>query len=153
MADSSVEEFSENSTRSFLTDILTEEEQEIISNCHSKKAASFIEEALSFEERSVIRTGRKDEAIIAVIKKIREYDAERFREFDRFVPRREYRHNYILIQRQWLVTEYYFLGNPDNRTLLDDLKRHYNAERFKAFYVIKYPERVERGFRIDDLKR
>jgi hypothetical protein len=57
--------------------------------------------------------------------------------------------HYLTLQSKWMEEERYLLGtvinhNPSEIELLDAWETHYNAERFRAFYVLRYPENVEK---------
>ncbi|MDP1695814.1 MAG: hypothetical protein Q8L29_02805 [archaeon] len=152
MADSSVKELKIISTLDFLLDVLTEEEKLMISDAKCLQSRRFVKDNLSWEQLDIIRTGERDEVILAVIERMMKFDKCRFDKFDSFIPQREYRGNYIDIQRQWLIVEYHILGDPqDEDLLLSDSQKNHNPERYRAFYVIKYPERVEKGFKIDEI--
>lgn len=153
MTDSSVKELgSIVSTLDFLLEVLTEEERFMISDAKCSQSRTFVKNNLSWEQLDVIRTGERDEVILAIIEKMMKYNSERFRRFDLFIPKREYRGNYMDIQRQWIITEYHILGDPqDEGLLLSDSEKNHNPERYRAFYVIKYPERVEKGFNLDEI--
>lgn len=55
--------------------------------------------------------------------------------------------HYMKLQLQWMEEERYFLGIklqrcPTDIELLSDWITHRNPQRFRAFYVLKYPERI-----------
>lgn len=55
--------------------------------------------------------------------------------------------HYMGLQIHWLEEEKYYLGiklnhNPTNEEVIDAWVRHHNSERFRAFYVLRYPEKV-----------
>lgn len=56
--------------------------------------------------------------------------------------------HYMKLQIKWMEEERYFLGtrvhhNPTDEELIEDWILHKNPQRFRAFYVLKYPEKVE----------
>lgn len=56
--------------------------------------------------------------------------------------------HYLRIQTRWLIdTEYYCGINlnkpPSDIDVLKEWSESHNAERFRAFYVLKFPEKVE----------
>lgn len=55
--------------------------------------------------------------------------------------------HYMKLQIEWLEKEKYYLGiklrhNPNNEELINFWVKHHNSERFRAFYVLKYPDKV-----------
>lgn len=55
--------------------------------------------------------------------------------------------HYLKIQCGWIETERYFLGmelekRPTELEVISAWETHRNAERFKAYYVMRYPEKV-----------
>lgn len=157
MSDTSVKDLNGLvSTLDFLLDVLTEEEKRLISDPKCCRARDFVFENLSEDQRRVIRTGEKDEVIIAVIERMMNSDWERFRGFGHYVPKKEFGANYWNIQTQWAMTEYHIIGDPeDDFELVLDSEKYHNPERFQAWYAIRYPERVERvekGFKFRELR-
>jgi hypothetical protein len=56
--------------------------------------------------------------------------------------------HYMRIQSEWFLKEKYYLGvklrkNPTEIETLNAWEEHRNSERFKAFYVIKFPDRIK----------
>ena len=67
--------------------------------------------------------------------------------FDVYKPK--YMKHYTDIQMKWLGTEKHILESCTGRSgsggeFIEDLRKHNNAERFRAFYVLKYPDMVIR---------
>jgi GTPase SAR1 family protein len=55
--------------------------------------------------------------------------------------------HYVTIQYHWMEEAKYFAGltlkhNPTQMELVDHWNAHQNAERFRAYYIVKYPDRV-----------
>jgi len=58
--------------------------------------------------------------------------------------------HYVVLQCQWIETEKYLLGTvlnrePTEQELIDEWISHFNSERFRAFYVLKFPDKVCRN--------
>ncbi|MHA2408317.1 MAG: hypothetical protein ACXACA_08100 [Candidatus Ranarchaeia archaeon] len=56
--------------------------------------------------------------------------------------------HYVGIQYEWFVKATYYAGltlqrSPSQLELVEHWNLHSNAERFRVFYVLKYPENVE----------
>jgi hypothetical protein len=58
--------------------------------------------------------------------------------------------HYMGLQIHWLEEEKYYLGiklgqNPTDEEVIEAWVRHHNSERFRAFYILKYPEKSKRN--------
>ena len=100
---------------------------------------------LTFEEASFI-TDDGDKILLEIIKGM---SLEELRSFDVYVPK--YMQHYTDIQCTWLCTEKHLLQNRDGccrevseAELIEDIDKCHNGERFRVFYVLKYPNMVER---------
>ncbi len=85
---------------------------------------------------------------IPIIARIKQFSRDKLSEFDRFLVKPDHVKDYLTSQRQWLVVEFYLLSQklgrcPTELELTADYQKHNNALRYRAFYVLKYPERVE----------
>lgn len=59
--------------------------------------------------------------------------------------------HYMALQVKWVEEERYFVGqklghNPTDIELLNDWVKHKNPQRFRAFYVLKYPKKVKENY-------
>ena len=100
---------------------------------------------LSDEEGSFI-TEYGDRIILEIIKGM---SLEELREFD--IYKAKDMTHYCWIQGLWLTAEKFLISqrfNPPREVseseLINDMMLHNNGERFRVFYVLKYPENVER---------
>ena len=86
-----------------------------------------------------------DALIIARIKRMSD---EKLRRADQFVPRDEHQERfYQAVQSEWLKGEQYLLGtrlgrSPTERELFVDFMNNHNGQRFRTFFLMKYPERM-----------
>ena len=101
-------------------------------------------EDLTEEELRVIHDP-EDRFFISLIKGCSQ---EELREFDKYKPINL--HHYAEIQKPWIEEDRYLLGikinhEPTEMEFCDDYVRTtHNAERFRAYYVLKYHHMVER---------
>ena len=82
-----------------------------------------------------------------IIQTIDSLSYEQLLEYSVFYPQ-DLRH-YLSIQRKWLQDELYYLGlklnhNPTPKEFDLDLIETKNTERFRAFYCLKYPDKVQK---------
>jgi hypothetical protein len=98
------------------------------------------------EDEKVFVYDDGDRVFLEIIKGM---SLEELRSFDIYGPR-DVRH-YNNIQLTWLTTEKHFIqnraghiGEVSNAELLEDIDKYHNAERFRVFYVLKYPNMVKR---------
>ena len=110
----------------------------------SPRRAAYVLRTLTPSELAVI-TDLADALVIARIKRMPE---RRLRRFDRLVPADPQHHrDYHLLQLQWLRDEEYLLGTrlgrrPTHAELFADFMRNHNGLRFRAYFALKYPNRV-----------
>lgn len=103
---------------------------------------------LTEEEISVVTNPDAGDFILLEI--IKGMSLEEMHSFDVYTP--IYKKHYMDIQMTWLNTEKYLLFNrPCNcknevpeELLIEDFEKNHNGERFKVFYVLKYPAMVKR---------
>lgn len=132
--------------------LLSDDEVSMIVSYLGDSARKFVLENLSPEDRGVIENGRvrsldemrRDEIILAMIAKMIREEPERRAKFDCYTPKKEYAAHCIDLQKQWIETERGLLGGTnDTGVLIRDMNKYCNAERFRAFYTIKYPSRSQ----------
>lgn len=99
---------------------------------------------LTLEERAVIHNV-SDFPLFNIIKGM---SLEELRSFDAFKPV-DLKH-YVECQKPWLNEEKYLIGRRlgHNRKvgedeLLKDFEHYHNGERFRVWYVLKHPGKVE----------
>lgn len=105
-------------------------------------------ERLTAEEIGVMTNPEAGDLIILEI--IKGMCIEEMKAFDVYTP--IYKQHYTDIQLGWLTTEKHLLYNrPCNckhevpeELLIEDFEKCHNGERFKVFYVLKYPAMVKR---------
>lgn len=105
-------------------------------------------EALCQEEIAVVTNPEAGDLILLEI--IKGMSVEEMRAFDVYTP--IYKQHYIDIQLGWLTTEKHLLyERPCNchnevpeELLIEDFEKCHNGERFRVFYVLKYPAMVKR---------
>lgn len=103
---------------------------------------------LSKEEIEVITNPEVGDLILLEI--IKGMNITEMRSFDVYKP--TCMKHYTNIQISWLTTEKYLLFNrPCNckhevpeELLIEDFEKCHNGERFRTFYVLKFPSMVER---------
>lgn len=111
-------------------------------------------QTLTQEEISVVTNPEAGDIVILEI--IKGMSLEEMRSFDVYTP--IYKKHYADIQSGWLNTEKHLLyERPCNHhhevpeeLLIEDMEKCHNPERFKVFYVLKYPSMV---IRIGDEKQ
>ena len=85
---------------------------------------------------------------LRILEGIKDLDYDTFqKEYDCYRPT-DMQH-YLSLEREWLQKEKYFLGikehhNPLIQEFLEDISKSHIGEKFKAFYVEKFPEKVEK---------
>lgn len=82
-----------------------------------------------------------------IISEIDSLSYDKLLEYSNFYPQ-DLRH-YIIIQKKWMQDEVYYLGiklghNPSSSEFEKDLQETKNAERFRAFYCLRYPEKIKK---------
>jgi len=107
---------------------------------------AYITRVLSAEELRIIGDLR-DALILARIERMPDH---RLARYDRFVAIDPAQHKaYMAAQTEWLHGEGYLLGtrlgrSPTHAELLADFVEHRNGQRFRAYYVMKHPDRMKR---------
>jgi hypothetical protein len=116
----------------------------------SQRRMRYVARVLSTAELQV--TDLRDALTIARIKRM---SPQRLKRFDEFVPVSAEQHrNYQLAQMEWIRGEHHLLSarlgrNPTHAELSADFSANRNGLRFRAFYVMKHPERMRRIERRD----
>lgn len=88
--------------------------------------------------------GKDEREILRSVDELSKEDLELFSK--KFKPT-DFKH-YMDLQIKWISEEKYFLGeslnkNPDDNELISAWINHNNSQRFRAFYVLRYPDKVE----------
>lgn len=106
--------------------------------------ASYVARVLSTEELRV--THFADALTIARIKRM---SPQRLMRFDSFVPINGAEQRiFHTAQMEWIRGEHYLLAtrlgrSPTQAELSADFNAHRNGQRFRAYYVMKYPRRMK----------
>lgn len=87
----------------------------------------------------------KDQEAIHYVNTLSYSDLMYYTKFFRMVDLK----HYLSIQLKWLEEEKYLLGtkihkSPNDIELISDWNKHHNSERYRAYYVLRYPEKVEK---------
>lgn len=105
----------------------------------------YISHVLRPDELCVI-SDLSDALIVARIKRMTNQQLKRF---DNLIPvdSRQQRH-YQSLQLQWLRDEEYLLGtrlgrSPTHKELFIDFMNNHNGLRFRAFFTLKYPDKMK----------
>ncbi len=98
---------------------------------------------LTPEELALIR----DEADIPILAEIKRLSPRGLDYFEGILPKPEFVSDYIRTEIGWVRTECWLLGIklrrcPTESELSGDYKAHNLSLRFRAFYALKFPERV-----------
>ena len=109
------------------------------------KRVEYIAHVLTPDELCVI-SDLSDALIVARIKRMTNRQLGRF---DNLIPvdHRQQRH-YQSLQLQWLRDEEYLLGtrlgrSPTQKELFIDFMNNHNGLRFRAFFTLKYPDKMK----------
>jgi hypothetical protein len=108
------------------------------------RRVDYIAHVLTADELRVI--GDLHDALI--IARIKRMSSRRLAKFDRLIPKTEKDERcYHAVQARWLYDEEYLLGTrlgrrPTSRELFLDFMRNQNGMRFRAYFALKYPERM-----------
>ena len=103
------------------------------------------------ESRMILTPGElaliRDESDIPILAQIKRVSSDGLNYFDRFLPKPEFVRDYINVQIGWVRTDFWFLGIklgrcPTEAELSGDYKAHNNSLRFRAFYALKFPDRI-----------
>ncbi len=132
-------------------DSLSLSDQELIPNSFgdlkrdfSNRKLHYIASVLNDDEIKVLSDNR-DALIIARIKRM---SKDKLKKFDSYVPKNEEEMRlYELVQVGWLRTEEWLVGTrlrrrPTQKELFADFLNNNNGLRFRAYYTMKYPERM-----------
>jgi hypothetical protein len=111
----------------------------------TSRRVEYIAHVLTVNELSIIND-LGDALILARIKRM---DDARLRKFDKLIPHAGDHQLYRTLSMQWLRDEEYFLGTrlgrkPTHRELFIDFMHHHHGLRFRAYFSLKYPERVKK---------
>lgn len=109
----------------------------------SARRVEYIAHVLTTSELSII-ADLSDALILARLKRMPD---ERLRRFDQLIPYEGDHQLYRTLQMQWLRDEEYFLGTrlgrrPTARELFIDFMHNHHGLRFRAYFSLKYPNRV-----------
>jgi hypothetical protein len=110
------------------------------------RRARYIAHTLSVEELDIVEDF-KDAYILARIKRM---DDRRLQFFDRFVPVDAVQQRaFATAQMEWIRREQYLLScrlgrSPNHSELSADFNLNRNGQRFRAYYVMKFKERMKR---------
>lgn len=101
-------------------------------------------EVLSPEEKRIIQ----DSKDLGYIARIKTMTSEELRRCDRWGPRKGKLKHYLQIESDWLKMEIFFLEKrlgrePTECEVLEDIDKTGIYHRFRAFYLMKYPENVD----------
>jgi len=101
-------------------------------------------EDLTKEEQSLV-PNHADKVLLQIVK-----DYELRGDLDKFdIYKPKYFQHYMDIQKGWLETEKELVSTREGHIatedeLLEDMVKYHTPERFRAYYVLKYPAMVER---------
>ena len=110
----------------------------------SPRRLDYVTATLTADELAVI-PDLSDAVIFARIKRMPD---RRLKRFDDLVPADERQHRfYQSLQLRWLRDEEYLLGTrlgrrPTQRELFADFMNNHNGQRFRAYFALKYPDRM-----------
>jgi hypothetical protein len=116
-----------------------------VHSCFKPFRARYILLVLTDDELRIIPNPH-DALIIARIKRM---SAQRLRSFDAYIPINAIeQRNYYRAQTEWIAHEQYLLTRrlgrtPTHAELSADFIHAQNGQRFRAYYVLKYPERMK----------
>jgi hypothetical protein len=108
------------------------------------RRAAYVLRTLTPGELAVIA----DPADALILARIKRMPNARLRRFDRLVPAdREHHQLFRVLQMNWLRDEEYLLSTrlgrwPTPKELFVDFMHHKNGLRFRAYFAMKYPDRV-----------
>ena len=108
------------------------------------RQVEYIAAALTGEELAVI-SDLSDALLFARIKRMPE---RRLRRFDQLIPADDTQVRfYQSLQLRWLRDQEYLLGTrlgrgPTAREMFVDFMKNHNGQRFRAYFCMKYPDRV-----------
>ena len=113
----------------------------------TERQRRFVSDVLSKEEREIV-SDPNDLIYVAAVNNLLRKNPERALRIDRSYVSSDLGH-YCLIQQSWVRTEEYLIGirvghKPTVPELREDFAKYQNGIRFKLFYFLKWPERVVR---------
>lgn len=109
------------------------------------RQVQYVAEVLTPDEMAVI--GDLNDALIFA--RIKRMPDRRLKRFDDLIPADESQLRfYQSLQLRWLRDEEYLLGTrlgrrPTQRELFADFLNNHNGQRFRAYFALKYPERMK----------
>ena len=109
------------------------------------RQVQYVADVLTPDELAVI--GDLDDALIFA--RIKRMPDRRLKRFDNLIPSDEVQVRfYQSLQLRWLRDEEYLLGTrlgrrPTQRELFADFLNHHNGQRFRAYFAMKYPDRMK----------
>ena len=103
------------------------------------------EATLTREERAIV----DDSDDVYILEQIKSMTPQELRVFDSYGPI-DFSH-YVGLEKEWLERAEYLIAHRlghslevSDSELLEDVKENHLAERFRAWYVLKFPERTTR---------
>lgn len=103
------------------------------------------EATLTREERAIV----DDSDDVHILEQIKGMSSQELKVFDSYGPV-DFCH-YVRLERKWLETAKYLIATRPGHSsdvsdpeLLEDVRENHLAERFRAWYVLKFPEKVTR---------
>ena len=110
------------------------------------KLFSFMTYVSLTDEEKRILNNHED---MPILERIKGMNSQELKSFDSYHPI-DLTH-YNKIQLEWVASEKYLIAHRPGHTgevtpleLIQDMQINKNGERFRAFYVIKYPDRVKK---------
>jgi len=85
-----------------------------------------------------------------IIARIKRMSDARLKKFDQLTPTDEQQQKfYVCVQAEWLKNEQYLLGTvlkrcPTQKELFLDFMNNHHGLRFRAYFAMKYPERMRK---------
>jgi hypothetical protein len=110
----------------------------------SPRQVEYIAAVLTADELAVIA----DLADALLFARIKRLPARRLSRFDQLIPRDEQQVRfYQSLQLRWLRDQEYLLGTrlgrgPTAKEMFADFMKNSNGQRFRAYFCMKYPDRV-----------
>jgi hypothetical protein len=86
-----------------------------------------------------------------IIARIKRMSDARLKKFDQLTPIDEQQQKfYVCVQAEWLKNEQYLLGTvlkrcPTQKELFLDFMNNHHGLRFRAYFAMKYPERMRKN--------
>jgi hypothetical protein len=104
----------------------------------------YVASVLTADELAVIA----DLADALLIARIKRMSGERLRKFDQLIPADDTQVRfYQSLQLRWMRDQEYFLTTrlgraPTAREMFVEFMNHHNGQRFRAYFALKYPDRM-----------